>query len=329
MAMAVSCRMQRFCENVRRCNTPYLGVRYASGLRSSSPQLRRAVQQRLNWPRPQALQQRRGVDLHIQPRPLNVIDGKGPGHQQQSLASIAHFETEILKPDNDIDLPKAAALLALHADEKANPVNLVFTELSRLKTEFQVHAADNVPLAAPLPQSSREHALADALCDFLKAEGFEGSSLTDYYRAENSMLHSVLASKRGSPISLALLYSEVGLGGGLRLHGAYFPRHTLLRYGGAENIGFLDPFSNRVLSRSEVNNFVGLNRVRYGAEYKHSSWNAPISNAVFLRRMALNLQSAYQRHDNSELAARLTPYITLLDERVSMLESSSVTGGDC
>ena len=45
----------------------------------------------------------------------------------------------------------------------------------------------------------------------------------DYYRAKHSLLHKVLESKRGIPISLAVVYREVALSAGLELWGANFP----------------------------------------------------------------------------------------------------------
>mmetsp|Transcript_138288 Transcript_138288/g.275653 ORF Transcript_138288/g.275653 Transcript_138288/m.275653 type:complete len:342 (+) Transcript_138288:48-1073(+) len=313
MTFALPGRMQRCCESVRRSNTSYAWVRYASGSHASPLQLPRATQQRLNRPCLKAFQQRHSVKLHIQRQRVSNVDGKGHG-LQQLLFAIADFELEISKPDDDIDLPKAAALLALHSDAKVDAVNLVTTELSRLKAGFRAHAADTVPLAAPLPPTCRQHALAGALCDFLQAEGFQGCSLANYFQAENSMLPSVLENKCGNPNSLALLYREVGHAGGLHLKGVHFPRHTLLQFGGASHAGLLEPFSNRMLSRSEVENFLW-------------SWKAPLSNVVFLQRMAANLQHVYQRNDNTKLAARLAPYMDLLDEHVSMHDCKMDTGG--
>mmetsp|Transcript_23286 Transcript_23286/g.44674 ORF Transcript_23286/g.44674 Transcript_23286/m.44674 type:complete len:342 (+) Transcript_23286:51-1076(+) len=313
MTFALPGRMQRCCESVRRSNTSYAWVRYASGSHASPLQLPRATQQRLNRPCLKAFQQRHSVKLHIQRQRVSNVGGKGHG-LQRLLFAIADFELEISKPDDDVDLPKAAALLALHSDAKVDAVNLVTTELSRLKAGFRAHAADTVPLAAPLPPTCRQHALAGALCDFLQAEGFQGCSEANYYQAENSMLPSVLANKCGHANSLALLYREVGHAGGLHLKGVHFPRHTLLQFGGASHAGLLEPFSNRMLSRSEVDKF-------------NQSWKAPLSNVVFLRRMAANLQHVYQRNDNTKLAALLAPYMDLLNGHVSMHECKTDTGG--
>jgi len=141
------------------------------------------------------------------------------------------------------------------------------------------------------------------------------------------LLHRVLASKRGIPISLSLLYHEVGLAGGLCLNNVNLPRHSLLRFGSRENTGLLEPFSNRVLSRSEVQKFIGHPHAYNKASLEPNwGWKAPLPKVVFLRRMGLNLQNVYQRDDNIELAACLAPYMSLLEERFSMHESSREVG---
>lgn len=297
--------MQGFCESVRRYTT--------SRMHCVSGMSRRAVQKRLHRPIPSAFQQRPLGKLPIHQQRVSIVDGKGHG-PQQLFPSMTHFEMEISKPDDDIDLPKAAALLALHANTKINTVRFVQKELSRLKAGFRAHAEKNVPLAAPLPESCREKALVGALCDFLKADGFEGCSPANYYRAENSLLHSVLSKKRGNPISLALLYHEVGQAGGLCLKGVKFPRHCLLRFGSGDRLGLLDPFSNCVLSRSEVYKLIAHIDPHAANWEPNWDWPAPLPKKVFLKHMASNLQNVYQRDDNTELATRLARYMDLLDE---------------
>jgi len=65
----------------------------------------------------------------------------------------------------------------------------------------------------------------------------------DYYDPRNSYLNEVLERKTGVPITLAILYMEVGRRLGLRLQGVSFPGHFLvkLRVSGGQLV--LDPFS--------------------------------------------------------------------------------------
>ncbi|CAE8635579.1 unnamed protein product, partial [Polarella glacialis] len=53
---------------------------------------------------------------------------------------------------------------------------------------------------------------------------------TDYYRVENSLLHAVLQSRRGIPISLCIVWAAVARRCGLACHLlAGFPQHVLIR----------------------------------------------------------------------------------------------------
>ena len=59
-------------------------------------------------------------------------------------------------------------------------------------------------------------------------EGFRGNR-EDYYDPKNSFLNEVLDRKCGIPISLSLVYLEVGRRCGLNVHGVGFPGHFLCK----------------------------------------------------------------------------------------------------
>jgi len=71
--------------------------------------------------------------------------------------------------------------------------------------------------------------------------GFGGNA-GDYYDPRNSYLNQVLERRTGIPITLSILYMEVGRRLGLRLHGVSFPGHFLvkLRVSGGQLV--LDPY---------------------------------------------------------------------------------------
>lgn len=310
-------RSQRCCQNVVRRSEFIPWVRCASGTSASSLQSLRSIRQRSSRPYLQPPQQRLRGRLNERRQRVSVV--KGSHGDERAIAPFAAFEEEITKPDDDIDLPKAAALLALHVDDTVNTVNVVMNNLSTLKAAFRAHAAEVVPAAAPLPETARQQALAGALCDFFRAEGFEGCSQEDYYKAENSLLHLVLTSKRGIPISLALLYREVGSATGLHLKGMNFPGHFLLAFGDGNTAGLVDAFTNSLLSESQAEDCFA--RLAGRPVKLHPQWSstAAVPNVVFLRRMALNLQNVYQRDGDKDLALRLAPYAALLDTRVEKL----------
>ncbi len=87
---------------------------------------------------------------------------------------------------------------------------------------------------------------ARSLCRFLERRGFAGDDTT-YESLDNSRLDRVLVKRRGIPITLAVLYVELGRALGLDIHGVGFPGHFLVRASDA----VIDPFANRVVAAED------------------------------------------------------------------------------
>lgn len=86
---------------------------------------------------------------------------------------------------------------------------------------------------------------------FFKELGFSGN-LNDYYALANSHLHRVLESRRGIPITLALIYMEIARTVGLKVQGISFPGHFLVKCSLPQGEVIIDPMSGRSLSRDEL-----------------------------------------------------------------------------
>ena len=63
---------------------------------------------------------------------------------------------------------------------------------------------------------------------FFQELGFAGN-VNDYYDPDNSYLHRVLATRRGIPITLAVVYIELATQVGLTARGVSFPGHFLIK----------------------------------------------------------------------------------------------------
>jgi regulator of sirC expression with transglutaminase-like and TPR domain len=100
-----------------------------------------------------------------------------------------------------------------------------------------------VPLAA---LSWNLEPSVDALMVRLAAAGFAGA--TDYYAIDNSRIDRVLTTRLGIPITLAVVYIEVGRRVGLDVHGISFPGHFLVDVHGA----IVDPFAHTHLDRAAL-----------------------------------------------------------------------------
>lgn len=105
-------------------------------------------------------------------------------------------------------------------------------------------------LAASVPEASIA-ALARTL--FGGTQPFTGNR-QNYYDSSNSLLHRVLADRRGIPISLSVLAIEVGRRCGLALSGVGLPAHFIVGVTPERGLvpeTFIDPFhAGEILDRS-------------------------------------------------------------------------------
>ena len=86
---------------------------------------------------------------------------------------------------------------------------------------------------------------------FFQELGFAGN-VNDYYDPRNSYLHDVLATRRGIPITLALLYIELASRPGLQAQGVSFPGHFLVKLRLPRGEVDHRPFTGQSLSREEL-----------------------------------------------------------------------------
>ena len=92
------------------------------------------------------------------------------------------------------------------------------------------------------PQADAEEKVI-ALNQFLFEDmGFAGDA-DDYYDPRNSYLNEVIDRRRGIPITLSILYMEIGRKIGLPFEGISFPGHFLVRLRLRGSPLVLDPFS--------------------------------------------------------------------------------------
>ncbi|MFT3665991.1 SirB1 family protein [Piscinibacter sp.] len=86
---------------------------------------------------------------------------------------------------------------------------------------------------------------------FFQELGFAGN-VNDYYDPANSYLHRVVETRRGIPITLAVLYVELAAQIGLHARGVSFPGHFLVKLKMSQGEVVIDPFTGQSLSREEL-----------------------------------------------------------------------------
>ena len=79
-----------------------------------------------------------------------------------------------------------------------------------------------------------------------------GGNVNDYYDPDNSYLNAVLRTRRGIPISLAVLWMELAQGLGLHARGVAFPGHFMVKVNLPKGQVVIDPFTGQSLSREEL-----------------------------------------------------------------------------
>jgi len=187
------------------------------------------------------------------------------------------FAQLALRPDSEVDLGLGALLIA----EEEYP------ELERQRYVRRLdELADEARrrLGTFLTPRERVEALARLLA---REHGFHGNQ-DDYYDPRNSFLNDVLERRLGIPITLAVVYVEVGRRAGLPMDGVGFPAHFLARH---QDVVF-DPFSDgRILSEDDCRAL--LAQVSGGSIAFRPELLAPTPAKQVLARMLNNLKQIY------------------------------------
>jgi regulator of sirC expression with transglutaminase-like and TPR domain len=76
--------------------------------------------------------------------------------------------------------------------------------------------------------------------------------VNDYYDPDNSFIHILLHTRRGIPITLAVLWMELAQGLGLSVRGVGFPGHFLVKVNLPMGQVVIDPMDGKSLSREQL-----------------------------------------------------------------------------
>ena len=152
------------------------------------------------------------------------------------------FAELMARDEAEIDLARACLLIATDAYPGLD-VEGYLGEIERLAARLRGR------LAPGGGAEERVLALNQFLFDDL---GYSGNA-DNYYDPRNSFLNEVLDRRTGIPITLSVLYLEIGRRIGLELEGVSFPGHFLVRLRLRGAMLVLDPFSGgEALSESDL-----------------------------------------------------------------------------
>ena len=216
------------------------------------------------------------------------------------MAGLDQFSELVSRRDEEIELARACLQIA----EDAYPgldVDGYVGEIDRFAKRLRAHLATDAVV------EDRVIALNEFLFDDL---GFIGNT-DDYYDPRNSYLNEVLERRTGIPITLAVLYMEIGRRIELPFEGVSFPGHFLVRLPLRGGTLVLDPFSGgvpqseselrerlkRVIPRDFADGKAGGVSV---AELPLDQFLEPASNRQILARVLRNLKGVYREKDKPE-----------------------------
>lgn len=148
--------------------------------------------------------------------------------------------------------------------------------------------------------------------------GFAGN-VNDYYDRRNSYLPDVLRTRRGIPITLALLYAELAAQLGLQAEGIGFPGHFLVKVRLPRGEVVIDPFNGQSLSREDLDERLAPFRRQRGLvgdfEAPLGLFLQPLPPRDTVARLLRNLKEIHRSaQDTPRLAAVLDRLVVLLPE---------------
>jgi regulator of sirC expression with transglutaminase-like and TPR domain len=212
---------------------------------------------------------------------------------------LAYF-ANLVESDEQFPLLEAAACLAQDEYPELD-VQRVLGDVDQLLARLK----RRLPADASALQRLR------LLNQFFFRELSFGGNLNDYYDPDNSYLNAVLRTRRGIPITLAVIWLELAQGLGLHARGVAFPGHFMVKVTLPKGQVVIDPFTGQSLSREELSERLEPYRQRSGLvdefEVPMGLYLQSATPREIIARMLRNLKEIYKGQSD---AARL---IAVLD----------------
>ena len=192
----------------------------------------------------------------------------------------------------DFDLLRAALLIA-RLDEEEVDIDAYVEQVDRMAAQIR----------DSLPKDADPAARLEALGNYLfKDNGFHGSRF-DYYHRANSYMNRVIDDRVGLPITLSILYMELGRRLDLNIAGVGLPGHFIVQHLPADGEGqLIDVFNDaELLTHADA---VALVRQYRGRDLVESDLAIAPRKAI-VYRILLNLRGLAERNGDDEAVLRL------------------------
>lgn len=194
---------------------------------------------------------------------------------------------ELAQPENQIDLARAALLVA-QLDNPDLDVPAYRQQLHSLATEVRNRISEAMPAGERVDQLRRY---------LFEENGFHGSR-HDYYNRANSYLNDVLDDREGLPITLSLVFLVIAGDAGIEhVRGVPLPGHFLVKHAppnGEERL--IDVYNGgRYLSHAEADELGGS----HAGVPVRSELLRPATKREMLVRLVTNLQAFTERESGA------------------------------
>ena len=207
------------------------------------------------------------------------------------------------KKEADIDL-LAAALLVARLDNSEVELKAYLNQVASMVSEIQ----------KSLPAEAKPKERLKALNQYLFHEtGFHGSR-TNYYSRSNSYINETIEDREGLPITLSILYMELGRRLGLDVDGVGLPGHFVVRVNSTAEAGELvDVFEGGEILSDEAAKVMILsaNGGRFDGEFLKAQPKKEI-----IKRMLRNLLNIARDDEDVQSMLRYVETMIAIDEEL-------------
>jgi regulator of sirC expression with transglutaminase-like and TPR domain len=211
------------------------------------------------------------------------------------------FEEAVSRPDDEIDLAEAALLVAQEQ----------YADLDR---DHYLGVLDGLAekAAQRIGDETEPYGIVNRLSEYIfDEEGFRGSD-DDYYDPRNSFLNEVLDRRRGIPITLSLVYMEVGKRLRLPIVGVGMPWHFLVKYVAADEEIFIAPYYRGIIM-SEQDCSELLERMAGRPIPVQQEYLAAVTKKEIITRILNNLKAIYHHSEDHREALAVVERLIFLN----------------
>lgn len=224
------------------------------------------------------------------------------------LPTPLQYFAALVASDDGFPLLEACTALALDDDP-----DLDIQQVMAYVDQLQARVKRRLPTDAGPMQRLR------VLNQFFFNELGFGGNINDYHNPDNSFLHVVLRTRRGIPISLAVLWLELAQGLGVQARGVNFPGHFMVKVNVPQGQVVIDPFTGQSLSREDLSERLEPYKRRQGLigddDIPVGLYLQSAAPREILARVLRNLKEIYiAQEDGPRLIGVLDRLVILLPE---------------